>query len=108
MARKFEGKYYKKGSPDAFDTKAIAKKMRAEIAKLKRQGKIDKDVKISVKSTLQALEIAVKSYPESYDAEKLRKLRNLLDDVANYWNYDYSDVTQDLFDVNYYVRIEIY
>jgi len=127
--RNFYGKYFDKDADDKYNLKAIAKKLRAVIAKGKKEGLIDKGFRTYVRVDGNVITINVKAFPkgvgmysEAYlngefltrkgtDEEVFTKewfkAKEFLKEVIDYWNYDRSEPETDYYDTNYYSRVEV-
>lgn len=131
--RDIEGTHYRETKH--LDIKDIAKKMREDIKKAKKDGLLPKSLKVSVRisrySMGQSLDITVRdgmggplftdeyliatkrgtTYPSDYRGEVYTKeageILDTLNEIHNAYNYDNSDVMSDYFDRNYYGSVNV-
>lgn len=102
----------------------VAKLIRGDIKRAVKAGAIPKDVKVSVSSSLNAIEVKVFPAPgeDTLDYERYRyshnryvdpmrdkysKVRDTLEQIHDSYNYDRSRSEVDYFDRGYYGRVQV-
>ena len=126
--------YGSKYDSELRDGKDIAKVLRKTFKDAAKSGDIPKEVKLSIRSSYNSIDIDIKALPDSipvfsdefiqWEVEKedrwgslpgnisrhsteMQALTRFIKDHANAYNYDRSDTMTDYFDTNFYLSVRV-